>query len=601
MSLTVESIVVINNAGGLVYSLNEYNHYARFLILGSSGSTYYCTKEMMFDESLVLLRTIFGGTDVALALKCLDLTANVLKEGRSPKRDPSLFSLAIASHASALEVRKHAWKVALEQISIPTDYFKYITFAMKYNLTNEKKRGWGTGFKKSVIAWILKQRDGSDMLRLFTKYESRDGMSMRDLIRLAHINGSSLSVDKQIVIAYLVYGFKNKFSTNSLFKAKGLGLGSYDLITALKGQQLSEDTIRTIALHEAIQELKTPPGDGKWDLKNVVSLIYKFNLPRENLSTELLNEKVVWEALLMSEDKMTIIMGLTALTRNLAKMTILGLFDNLNTLNLTSLALTNSLYLKKSRMHPLQFVTALYTYRQGQGTKGSLTWTPNTAIMYALETAIVLSFKFVKATGKRVLHAMDVSGSMTSKMLNSPLSCIDASAIIVKSYLETETIGTQQVVAFQDVMVPLFTKNETNSIIVNANCKKNKVFNSLDETKAIHEYINSLNITDFVKKTSGIPFGNTDCAQPMIWALEQKVAIDCFIVYTDSETHCGQISATDALKKYRKEMGIEAKMVVIGMTASKFTIADPTDKNSLDVVGFDTGIPNLLSNFVMDE
>jgi 60 kDa SS-A/Ro ribonucleoprotein len=53
----------------------------------------------------------------------------------------------------------------------------------------------------------------------------------------------------------------------------------------------------------------------------------------------------------------------------------------------------------------------------------------------------------------------------------------------------------------------------------------------------------------------------------------------------------------EALKKYRKESGIDAKLVVVGMTSTGFSIADPNDSGSLDVVGFDTVTPQIISQF----
>jgi 60 kDa SS-A/Ro ribonucleoprotein len=44
-------------------------------------------------------------------------------------------------------------------------------------------------------------------------------------------------------------------------------------------------------------------------------------------------------------------------------------------------------------------------------------------------------------------------------------------------------------------------------------------------------------------------------------------------------------------------MGIPARLVVVGMTATGFTIADPSDPLSLDVAGFDSAVPRLISDF----
>lgn len=45
----------------------------------------------------------------------------------------------------------------------------------------------------------------------------------------------------------------------------------------------------------------------------------------------------------------------------------------------------------------------------------------------------------------------------------------------------------------------------------------------------------------------------------------------------------------------------EAKLIVCGMTSTNFTIADPTDPGMLDVVGFDSAVPELVRSFVLGQ
>lgn len=45
-------------------------------------------------------------------------------------------------------------------------------------------------------------------------------------------------------------------------------------------------------------------------------------------------------------------------------------------------------------------------------------------------------------------------------------------------------------------------------------------------------------------------------------------------------------------------MDIPAKLIVVGLTATNFTIADPKDPGMLDVVGFDSAVPEIVRNFV---
>jgi len=108
-------------------------------------------------------------------------------------------------------------------------------------------------------------------------------------------------------------------------------------------------------------------------------------------------------------------------------------------------------------------------------------------------------------------------------------------------------------------------------------------------------------LDDVVRTVSGLPFGRTDCALPMLWATATSTPVDAFVIYTDSETWCGAVHPHQALETYRQAMSIDAKLIVVGMTATEFTIASPDDAGMLDVVGFDTAAPNVITDFVRGE
>jgi 60 kDa SS-A/Ro ribonucleoprotein len=91
--------------------------------------------------------------------------------------------------------------------------------------------------------------------------------------------------------------------------------------------------------------------------------------------------------------------------------------------------------------------------------------------------------------------------------------------------------------------------------------------------------------------------GGTDCSLPMRWALERKLAVDVFVVYTDSETWHGKIHPAQTLQRYRERTGIPARLIVVAMIANPFSVADPEDARMLDVVGFDTATPAVMADF----
>jgi 60 kDa SS-A/Ro ribonucleoprotein len=106
-----------------------------------------------------------------------------------------------------------------------------------------------------------------------------------------------------------------------------------------------------------------------------------------------------------------------------------------------------------------------------------------------------------------------------------------------------------------------------------------------------------MRLDDAVREVSDLPFGRTDCALPMLYALERKLAVDTFVVITDNETWAGTMHPHQALERYRKAMGIDAKLIVLATSASKFTIADPGDPGMIDIAGFDAAVPGLVTEF----
>jgi 60 kDa SS-A/Ro ribonucleoprotein len=83
----------------------------------------------------------------------------------------------------------------------------------------------------------------------------------------------------------------------------------------------------------------------------------------------------------------------------------------------------------------------------------------------------------------------------------------------------------------------------------------------------------------------------------MTWALENRIEVDTFAVITDNETYAGKSHPFQALRKYRNEMGIDARLAVFGTSGDEFTIADPRDRGMMDFVGFDSNAPKVFADF----
>lgn len=85
---------------------------------------------------------------------------------------------------------------------------------------------------------------------------------------------------------------------------------------------------------------------------------------------------------------------MTAMIRNLGKMTSIGILDPLtDEAEKVTEKLKDVDTLKGARIHPFNVLVALKLYGQGHGDKGKLKWEPNSMISSALDEAYYLSFK----------------------------------------------------------------------------------------------------------------------------------------------------------------------------------------------------------------
>lgn len=293
---------------------------------------------------------------------------------------------------------------------------------------------------------------------------------------------------------------------------------------------------------------------------NLCRLITENNLPRECIPTEFLTNPVVWEALLEK-------MPMTAMIRNLGNMSKVGLVSPMSNASNTIIdRLHDEARLSKARIHPIQVLIALKTYASGKGLRGKGKWNPVPQVIDALDDAFYLCFKNVEPTNKRILIGLDVSGSMNIEISGIPnLTAREASSALCMVIAKTEP--KWGVMAFCDkfVQLPISPKQR---------------------------------LDDICRSTRDLPFGRTDCAQPMIYALNHGIEVDCFIVYTDSETWYGEVHPVQALQEYRQKTGIDSKLIVVGMTATNISIADPKDSGMLDVVGFDSAVPQIVDDFI---
>lgn len=287
-------------------------------------------------------------------------------------------------------------------------------------------------------------------------------------------------------------------------------------------------------------------------------IIREYRLPREAVPTELLRDPEVWIALV--ED-----MPITALIRNLATATRIGVFNNPEYLQMVTHRITDRERLRRGRVHPLAVFLAQRTYAGGQGIRGHQTWEPIKELTEALDQAFTLTFEDLPTSDKAVHITVDVSGSMGVAVRNSTLTA-------------REAVGAMAYVLYRTYPNADFSMFAT-------------TVRKVERTK-----LASLAAATREFSHNG---GGTDCAVPI-----NKLggARDAVVMLTDSQTWYGETNhVCQAMETYRKQYNSQARLVVAETAAYGTSVVDPNDALSLGCVGFSSDLPTIISRFVEGE
>lgn len=507
----------MNNAGGFVFTIDLWSRLDRFLTIGADRNSYYVNaKNSINDNYEVIIECAKED-----GIRTINTIVEVSTGGRAPKNAPAVFALVVCAAFGDKAVKEAAFRAMPRVARTATDFFAFI---------NDYKAlggGFGTVARKGIACWYS-EKEISQAAYQIIKYRQRNGWTHLDALRLSHVKP------------------RNMVEANLYAFAKSLA-GKDAVYTANLLPEVAQGYLQAQEATKASQ---------------IVTLVDDYNLPREAIPTQFLNDVDVWNSLLQR-------MPATALIRNLGKMSSIGLLKAGDARKLVVSKLSDTEWLSKGRIHPITVLNALHVYQQGHGVRGSLTWQPASVICDAMDSAFYAAFKHVEPTGKRTMLALDISGSMGMEWgeqnASFSLKPREISAAMAMATARVE----------EDYMFTAFTMEMTE---LNISPRQR--------------------LDDVVKSISRLPMGATDCAQPMVYALKNKIEIDTFCVYTDNETWYGDVHPFEALKTYRRKVNPEAKLVVVACSPTEFSIADPSDAGMLDISGFDSNVPSVISDFV---
>lgn len=517
-----DSRQVPNSAGGFTFQVSSQSKLERFLILGTEGGTYYIGEKDLTKQNVTFIRNLISENGVAV----LDTVVEISESGRAYRNSPAIFVVALALTEGDDATRAKAKEVAQRVARTGTMIFELADYINSLG-------GWGRGKRKAIANWF-ESKDAEALAYQAVKYRQRDGWTFKNLLMLSHATPNS------------------EVATFMLGKDERTSAFGGDMIPILRG-------------FKAAQESQT--------VSEVLSVLREFkNLPWETIPTQFLADPKVWKALFYNNQ-----LNGQALVRNVTRLSRNGAFADMVFAADYAAKLVDVEMIRKTRLHPIQYLLASVTHRDGQMDRKNSSmwsmpqrnkdWTTVPVIADALDAGFHLSFKEITPANKRTMLAVDVSGSMGQSALGIDLSCAQVSAAVAMTIARTE---------------PWYSVMGFSSQFVDLGITPNMDFGTV------------------LKRVSDRNFGNTDCSLPMEYAIKNNLEVETFIVISDNETYAGRRHPHTALEAYRKHSGINAKLAVLGVASNDFTIARPDDRGMMDFVGFDSNAPRVLADFSAD-
>lgn len=510
LTVVEESTGVVTHEGGKAYQVGALDTLRRFLIVGATG-TFYVDRKAHVDEFRALVEECLN-TDYDAALA---IVREVSDKGLAISNEPALYTLAIAS-----TYKGKNWQPTFHTV------VRTGTHLLHFLAYTKGKRGWGRSLRRAVADWF-RLRDANTLAYQAVKYKSRDGWSLADALRKAH--PMAVTPEHGAVMKWIVDG-------------------EYPEGPEIPALVIAADMVKRIPENEiGLPEAK---------IDAVASIIRETRLPREAVPTELLNERAIWDALL--DD-----MPITALIRNLPKMTEIGLLDRSGDgTKRVILALTDEEKLRKGRVHPIQVLLAMKVYASGHGDKSSKVWSPVPIVVDALDAAFYATFGNVPTVGKPLVLGVDASGSMTGTYrqtgIVSPAEAAAAMALI------TTSVEPDCRVLFFDDRVYEHTISKRQR---------------LDDVVATIGKYGRATYTNLVPK----------------WAASQPEPVDGLVIYTDSETW--DTDTYPALRSLRGKHG-RVRAACVAIEANNLSLFPEEDRDCLNVAGFGPDVPHVLHAFL---
>ena len=510
--------MIQGKSGGYMFQAGIWRTLRRCLLIGTGNGSYYATKWELTNDFVDVLETAIAENPDRVAQEIV-----YASDGRSINNSAPIWALVLLSMGESPTAKKAFQSIFPQVVRTASHFYEWMSYT-------KSVRGFGKVVREAGKNWLL-QSDTKALAYQLLKYQQRYGFSNRDALRLFHAKPQT--EDRDLLFKWVVNGWDELPPASPTTALNQIWW--YEWL-----KRNPERTPEAISQGRLTHEMAAPVG--KMDV-------------------------AAWQ--LLFED-----MPIGALLRNLGSLTEIGVLAYSKTCkkNLDRVAkiLNSKEHLRKGRIHPIDVLKALKTYRSGGSLgKSSKTWTPIPRIVDILELALEMSFDAIEPTGKVFMHAVDISGSMSYYSVSSiNLTCCEIA---------------------------------TTMALVSAKAEQNYMIRGFS-TEFISLKINrSDSFSSAMAKASNLNFGGTDASSAYNWMIKNKCYADVICFWTDCESWAGYRHPSQALATYRQQVNPDAKAIYISLVPNNISLVDPKDPNCWDIAGFDPSTPRLIQSIASGE
>jgi 60 kDa SS-A/Ro ribonucleoprotein len=510
-----ESEMIQGRSGGFMFDAGIWKMLRRCLLIGTAQSTYYADKQELTAEFIEVIKQAVAEDADRVAEEIL-----YASDGRSINNSAPILALVLLSMGETPQAKRAFINIFPQVVRTGSHFYEWLSYT-------KSMRGFGKVIREVGKAW-LQCEDVKALAYQLLKYQQRNGWQHRDALRLFH--PTPATDDHNQLYSWVINGWSELPS------------------------EIPSDALAQIWWYEWLKRNPSQTHEA----------IAKGRLTHEMAAPVGKMDRDAWQ--LLFDD-----MPIGAMLRNLGSLTQLGVLQSSNIKNLDRVeaVLNNKDRLRRGRIHPIDVLKALKTYQSGGRLgRSQKTWTPIARIVDILENAVELAFEVVEPTNKVFMHAVDVSGSMSSLVHNIGLSCceIATTMALVTAKAEKNYAIRGFATDFRDLGI-----NRRDSF-----------------SSALNKAINQ-------------NFGGTDASVAYDWMIKNKFKADVVCFWTDSESWAGYKHPAQALAQYRQKINPNLKAVYVTLTPYRISLVDPKDSQSWDLAGFDPGVPRLIQMLASSE